>query len=95
MIYFFAKQSIQKGLAGGFRATAMRLDRDEHRVDFLQLFRIIEAHHPAVIGFVIEIKNPQALRSTLRALSHLLASPNLKSIYVLHSGIKIERVKNE
>src|SRR6267378_2048363 len=55
MIHFITEERVEERFARWFPAAAARLDCNKHRVDLRQLFGIVEAHHPSVIGFVVHV----------------------------------------
>ena len=57
MVYFVPQKCIEEGFASGLLAAAVWLNGDKYCVDLCKLLRIIEAHNPATVRFVVHVQN--------------------------------------
>ena len=78
MIRFAAQERIQKWLASGLLAAAMRFHRDKYRIDFGELFRIVEAENPAAVRFAVHVQDTEIGGVVFLARFDVALTPDLK-----------------
>src|ERR1700723_1728234 len=78
MVRIASQEGKEQFLSGGLVARrAMGLERNEDRIDFSKLVRIIHLQDPALVALVIRIKNPETLR---RLRIGLALAPGLEGV---------------
>ena len=76
MIRVRLEVGVKQFVAGGFGASARRLDSHEDRIDFRQNVRVLELEHPAILLLIVHIKDAEALRWVLSGPAHSAPAVN-------------------
>src|SRR6266403_930087 len=92
MIGIHAKVGEEKLLPAGAMTAAIRLNRNEHRIDLIQCFWIVELQHPPLLPGAVFVKNPEVEGLRLVGPS---PAPGLKRTRVLDSRLLIQIVSVE
>ena len=68
----------------------MGLNRNEDRINFCQVFGIVEAKHPAPIRFTVHVEDAEIHGMGFLFRLIISLSPDLECAGVLHPGLVIE-----